>query len=226
MAMMRGLFEYQYQATGLTLRPRIPPGINRLEQHFPVRFGRKQLYLSTVGAGKITAVTINGRPWKAFNAETVSLPYDRTPEVAFIQVCLGGAQAAPFSLSKPSTDLPAAIAGTANLELGALETRVARLRAFCRRMTSEGQGRAYESAHAQLAVDYLATTKRRFELAQEGRLEPLADSSQQAADKSYVHTTSKLCDGIEQKLESYQKSTDPRLKRIYELWAVSAGSEP
>ena len=65
-AMVRGLFEYLYRADALTLVPHIPPGITRLQQDFPVRFGRKQLYLATVGTGPVTAVTINGQPWTRF----------------------------------------------------------------------------------------------------------------------------------------------------------------
>ena len=80
--MIRGLFEYLYRADGLTLVPHIPPGITRLEQDFPIRFGRKRLYLATVGAGPVTAVTINGQPWTRFDAQTVDLPYDDMPDEA------------------------------------------------------------------------------------------------------------------------------------------------
>ena len=64
---VRGLFEYLYRAEGLTLLPHIPPGITRLEQRFPVRFGAKRLYLATVGKGPITGVAINGVPWNSFD---------------------------------------------------------------------------------------------------------------------------------------------------------------
>ena len=67
-AMIRGLFEYLYQADGLTILPHIPPGITRLEQRFPIRFGQKRLYLATGGSGPVTGVTVNGQPWKEFDA--------------------------------------------------------------------------------------------------------------------------------------------------------------
>ena len=95
-AMLRGLFEYLYRADGLTLLPHIPPGITRLEQHFPIRFGRKRLYLSTVGRGPVTAVTVNEKPWKSFDAKSVLLPYDQTPDEAVIQIALGGAKPGRF----------------------------------------------------------------------------------------------------------------------------------
>ena len=78
-AFMRGLFEYRYDAAGLTLSPRLPPSITRLEQLDPVRFGTKQVFLSSKGLGAITGVKVNGRRWKQFDRESVFLPYDKTP---------------------------------------------------------------------------------------------------------------------------------------------------
>ena len=105
-ALIRGLFEYLYQADGLTILPHIPPGITELQQRFPIRFGQKRLYLATVGSGPITAVTINGQPWKAFDAKSITLPYDQTPDRAVIQICLGGAAPGRSSPRRPTTPLP------------------------------------------------------------------------------------------------------------------------
>ena len=92
-AFMRGLFEYLYRADGLTLVPHVPPGITELEQCDPVRFGNKRILVSTVGAGPITAVRVNGRKWKQFDRATVFLPYSKTPDVARVQIVLGRCQA-------------------------------------------------------------------------------------------------------------------------------------
>jgi hypothetical protein len=105
-AMMRGLMEYIYRADGLTLLPHVPPGITRLEQHFPVRFGAKRLYLAVTGSGPVTAVLVNGRPWKLFDAASIRLPYDETPAEAVIQIALGGAAHAPFAPRKADAALP------------------------------------------------------------------------------------------------------------------------
>lgn len=90
-AFVRGLFEYLYRADALTVLPHIPPGIVELEQRFPIRFGPKRLWLATVGSGPITAVTLNGRPWKTFDAQSVSLSFAETPDDAIVQIVLGGA---------------------------------------------------------------------------------------------------------------------------------------
>lgn len=101
-AMLRGLFEYLYRADGLTLIPHLPPGISRLEQRFPVRFGTKRLYLSTEGTGPLTAVWINGKPWKSFDSTSVFLPYEQIPVEAHVTLCLGGA--APRSHCRPPSE--------------------------------------------------------------------------------------------------------------------------
>lgn len=97
-AMVRGLFEYVYGADALVLRPHVPPGITRLMQHFPIRFGRKQLYLATVGSGPVTAVLVNGQPYASFDQGSVTLPYEQVPERALIQIILGGAKPAPVAI--------------------------------------------------------------------------------------------------------------------------------
>ncbi len=91
-ALIRGLFEYLYRADGLTILPHIPPGIVALDQRFAVRFGTKRLFLSTVGTGSITAVAINGQTYKSFDAQSVFLPYDETPDTADIRIALGSAK--------------------------------------------------------------------------------------------------------------------------------------
>ena len=98
--LIRGLFEYLYSADGLRLVPHIPEGITRLEQRFPIRFGTKRLYLAVAGNGPIESVRVNGKRWKSFDAESVFLPYNSTPELAAIQIIRGNAAANPFKAPK------------------------------------------------------------------------------------------------------------------------------
>lgn len=100
-AFVRGLFEYLYRADGLTLLPHIPPGITRLEQRFPIRCGTKSLFLATVGKGPITAVTLNGEPWKQFDSQSVFLTYEQIPQRAMIEIALGGVRLNGFQPPQP-----------------------------------------------------------------------------------------------------------------------------
>jgi len=433
-ALIRGLFEYLYRADGLTLLPHVPPAITRLEQHFPIRLGTKRLYLATIGSGPVTAVSVNGRPWTRFDAKSVFLPYNETPDEAIIQISLGGATPMPFTPTRATTELPPPppadaktwspkrfppitpndlplrigadsngasrflgdiarpcvfgralhakeiaalaagklgtdparigdwtfderkgsafpnaagpglparivgevvvidsphgkairLAGKGHLEvaddpkldltqactlaawicpkalpgggarildkttvgasdgylldtypgnslrlicergslgfdarlapgrwahvgatiaadgslalylngkrvahvrrsaptpLAGLRERVARMRVFHKRLAAAGLGNSYEAAHARLAVEYFDTFHRRMQLEADGTLKPLPPRSQLAADRSYLATTARLCDGLERTLKSYEKSTDPRHKRLYQLWS-------
>ena len=108
-AMVRGLFEYLYRADGLTVLPHVPPGVTELRQRFPIRLGTKRLYLSTVGSGPVTGVTLNGRPYMKFDAATVTLPDTDMPSEAHIQILLGGARPLVLdALSHNDQTLPAA----------------------------------------------------------------------------------------------------------------------
>src|SRR6185295_8870405 len=85
-AMIRGLFEYLYQADRLILIPHIPAGITRLEQKDPIRFGGKRLFLSTIGQGHVTAVELNGQVWTDFTPERITLPFDQMLDESHILV--------------------------------------------------------------------------------------------------------------------------------------------
>jgi hypothetical protein len=219
-AFMRGLFEYLYRANGLTLIPHIPPAIEELQQLDPVRFGQKKLFLTTVGRGPVTAVKVNGRNWKQFDAASVFLPYDKTPSVAHIEILLGNAKSPTGRASVPaSPDSPVALeTKPPSPELAALDQRVGQLREFHRRLGKTGLGETSEAAHVQLALDCIQTAHCRQRLLQAGRIKPLAGPAEAAADKSYVETAQKLCTGLDAVLKSSETATAATSRKIYAIW--------
>jgi len=228
-AMIRGLFEYLYRADGLTLIPHIPPSITRLEQRFPVRFGTKKLYLSTYGTGAISSVNINGQKWDTFDAESVFLPYARTPDIAHIQIVLGHAKPQPplpVNITHTLADVPTETAPfwnagwlpDASEEFKELPSLVKRLCKFHVGLIEAGLAESYEAAHAKLAIDCVATIQKRRKLLNEGKIKPLPNESQTAADLSYIDTAIKHCNGLATALESYAQSDNPEKQRIYQLW--------
>lgn len=225
-AMVRGLFEYLYRADGLTILPRVPPGITKLQQKFPIRFGTKKLYLSTIGTGPVTSVEVNGKSWKTFNAESIFLAYDKTPPIAQIRITFGGAKlqpAEPTTITetvKAAVSLPAAddeFWKDANIPPD-LQTSAQKLYRFHSELIQADLRETYEAAHAKLAVDYINTIKKRHQMLKNGKLKPLPPESQSAADKSYIDTAQKLCTGLEKQLSSYAESTDKNKKKIYQIW--------
>jgi hypothetical protein len=225
-AFMRGLFEYLYRADSLALVPHVPPGITELEQFDPVRFGHKRILLSTVGSGPITAVRVNGRKWKQFTQSTVFLPYIKTPELAKVQIVFGGAALKGGRASSRAQTTPPNLedqleAGASSIS-AALVKRAARLRDFERRLTAAGLGASYEAEHARLAADCVATARQRRELIKTGKINPLPQAREAAADRCYLETATKLCDGLEAVLKKYENASDPQKRQAYELWVRAA----
>lgn len=238
-AMLRGLFEYLYRADGLTLVPHIPPSITRLEQHFPVRFGEKQLYLATAGTGPISAVTVNGEAWTRFDAHAVNLPYEDTPDEAVISIGLGGAAPVRFQPRKPTSDVPDVTAADELLaqylndrpetakaeqpspaELNQLGKRVMRFRGLYLDLVAAGLANGYEGAHTRLVVQCYVVATERLQLLSDGKLKPLeATVSQRAADASYFQTAIRLCQGLENVLDSYSGAEESHRRRIHALWS-------
>jgi len=209
----------------LTLIPHIQPGVTKLEQRFPVRFGSKKLYLSTVGRGPITAVRVNGKRWEQFDSQALFLPYAQTPAVATIAIALGGAEPGLSPRQPPEETLHSAVSEAETPDwLARLDARAARLAAFHARLVQEGLSETYEAAHAKLAVDYVAVLHQRARLQSEGRLGRLAEPSQTAADNSYTETAQRLCDGIEGVINSYGHAEEPVKRWMHQLWMGGAGA--
>jgi hypothetical protein len=229
-ALMRGLFEYLYRADGLTLVPHVPPGITELEQIDPVRFGTRRIVLSTIGTGPITGVRVNGRKWKQFDQVTVFLPYGMTPELAKVQIMLGNAKPGGRASARAQT---AAIISqnqsspggspSPTADLAALEKRAARVREFGRRLAAAGLGEGYEASHARVAAECVAVARARRELIERGKLKPLPDKREAAANRSYLATATKVIDGLEATLKAYEKASSPQQRQIHKFWVATGG---
>jgi hypothetical protein len=232
-AMIRGLFEYIYSAEGLTLLPHIPPNITELEQLFPIRFGKKRLYISTVGHGAVSAVWVNGKHHNYFDGKSVFLPYHETPDVAYIQIVLGDAK--PKPLAKRPAQAISQLTGktqaeptskgytskTLKMALDMLNAKAEKLQAFYSQLVKEGFEESYEATHAKLAIDFITTIRIRFRLLAEGKIKSLSGPSQEAADRSYVDTAVRLYEGLVKLLKSYVNSDEPRKRQMYEVWLYS-----
>jgi hypothetical protein len=219
-AFLRGLFEYLYRADGLTLMPHIPPTVTELEQRDPVRFGAKKIFLSVLGSGEVTAVKVNGRKWKAFDGVSVFLAYDKTPDIARVEILLGEAKPSSRQLAKSAPALePQDQTGKTVVSDTQVEKRVDRVREFHRRLVAGHLGETYEAAHARLVLDFAEVTATRRELLRADKIRRLPEPSQTAADKSYDETLAKLCGGLDSVLKSYERSPDASRRKMFQLWS-------
>jgi hypothetical protein len=221
--LIRGLFEYLYDSQGLKLLPHIPPTVTELDQRFPIRLGAKRIYLIAVGKGPVTSVLVNGKTWNRFDAESIFLPYEGTPDVATVQILLGGAKAIETQIPKPS-DAKAPSLGDPFWNLSglvayrAVDPLLPRVGAFYARLLEAGLGETYEAQHAKLVVDYVTVVHEREKVKTEGKLPKLPETSQAAADRSYVEAAERLAQGLDKILNSYEQSGALEKKRFVEVW--------
>ncbi len=229
-ALIRGLFEYLYRADGLTLLPHIPEGIARLEQRFPIRYGQKKLYLSTAGSGPITSVTVNGAAWKGFDAKSVFLPYDKTPDAASIEIALGGAKTTPAPIPAKAIDA-VPLADNAFWDIGAFlklcsntaapKVSLPRFGAFYTRLCAAGLGDSYEAQHAKRVVDCVRAIHGREILIANGALSAIPEASRGAANRAFVDTAEKLGLGLQMAMENPGASTEARSPVVLQCWEES-----
>ncbi len=193
--MMRGLFEPVYSAEGLTIYPHVPPGITELHQKEPFRFGSKRVYFETIGAGAISSVTINGNAWNQHDAQSIRLPFDRTPDQAHIVIAMGDADAKDLTAGQFE-----AIDSTMKLPPSTqpLQPNVDRLNRFIAAMTQAKLGDREEVAHAREAIDLLRAGGQRAELIKSGAIKKLAEASEKAADDTYLRDFNKMVAGLDQ----------------------------
>lgn len=83
-ALVRGLFEYLYDAKSLTLLPHLPDSLTQVVQKFGVRWGPYRLFISSEGvrSSGIGAVTLNGTALgqpHTFNSTTLVLDFGAMP---------------------------------------------------------------------------------------------------------------------------------------------------
>lgn len=223
-AIVRGLFEYLYTADTLTIIPHIPTGITRLDQKFPVRFGTKRIALRTVGQGPVTSVTINGNPCSTFDERSVRLEYGALPDSAVVAIGLGGSAtdqvgSAPELSARHQQDLDTEASQLFAVSAGNnAEALAARIAKFASTLDASDSRNSYEASHAGLAVEAINAIVARKRLNDAGKLAALPEPTKSAADKLYVDTALKLCQGLEQTLNAYESSADPAKVAIYQAW--------
>jgi hypothetical protein len=243
-AFIRGLFEYLYNADGLNLVPHIPKGIKKLRQNFPIRFGNKRLYLTTLvppsdeiteeGIGEITSVWVNGKQWETFGKGMVFLDYNKTPDIAQITICMGDASPKESYIPEqigtkvfPSDSKFWDISDLENVvpsedkPLAEDIISLSNIGIFYAHLCDLGFGETYEAKHARLIVDYVEAIHVRAKMKSEGKINILPPSSQIAADKSYIDSANRLVQGLRIVIESYEQSNDPHKKRLYTIWSES-----
>jgi hypothetical protein len=177
--LLRGLFQYEYIASGLRLRPLAPPALTRYAQKAPAWFGQTRVYAAVTGAGPVRAAAVNGKTQRVEEDGALFLALDGAPARVTVEFLRGDAR--PRGAAQPAEPLkiPAASdltfwrAGPAPGEepkAGDARVDYSPLDAFLQAMHAAGLGETFEAGQARAALELLAACHERRALAAEGKL--------------------------------------------------------
>jgi hypothetical protein len=233
-ATLRGLFDYEYRADRLILRPRVPGCITRYVQKEPVRFGSKRVYMTCRNAGpKIKSVSVNGQPVEVTSPDEVALLYDPLPQEARLEIATEGGWPAGSGTrptdkvtvapgaAQPDT-LLTAVAKTGAAELpAALQKPLAVLTALDRRLANE-PGADYERSFVRQTLEAINVSRQRTAVEPgPGYFRPMTPEKRAAIVKLYEDTALRMYQGLTQRMADYAKSPATREKRLAELFRRS-----
>ena len=226
---LRGLFEYEYLSDGLTIYPHIPEGIKNMEQHFPVFFGEKKIYIRTIGTGTVHSVEVDGKIFTDFDAKSIRLKPKATPGVMVVSIGLGPEKVSadskllppnPSNISKSSIGEVARLLPGYQPKSGILPTSemLQKLENFEVQLSRKGFQESYELSHIRLILESAGVIRQRVALKLSGKLVLLPEVSQTAADQLYLDTLTKLYAGLVTQLEKNLSSEKTQDRQIAELW--------
>jgi hypothetical protein len=224
-ATVRGLFDLEYRADRLILRPRVPGTITRYAQKAPVRFGSKRVYLSCRNGGPLVkSVKVNGRVLKIASPAEVALSYEDLPDTATIEITTeGGWPREPATAAYPASPSLAPERGRAfpaRADLPeSLKKPFAVLAALKTKLALE-KGAEADLAFVETAIASFEACRERAVLEPgPGYFRAITAERRQSIVKFYEQAALSMYQGLAGRMARYAASGEARLGRIAALFA-------
>jgi len=219
-AVLRGLFDYDYKADRLILRPRVPGYISHYSQKEPVRFGEKSLYISCRNGGpQVKSVKVNGKKLRTMNQEEVVLMYSDLPAEAKVEIVTdGGWEKGEITSGYPeipSLSAEQAQQGTLPDSLQILYTRFTEMDKLLKGETGSEFDRSFVSAAMKSFEAY------RFRAVMEtgpGYFRPIDQQRKEAMIMVYAKAAAGMYQGFENRMQDYAREGGPEQKKIASLF--------
>jgi hypothetical protein len=222
-ATIRGLFDYEYRADRLILRPRVPGSITSYVQKQPVRFGEKKLYLSCRNGGPtVEEVKVNGQTLKTAAGKEVTLLYNELPEDATVEITTGGGWPEDVSHVTYPVVPPLSPTQVSNSTLLAdlpdsLKKPYNTLTSMKKALESEKES-WYEKAFVDIAIKAIEDYRARVALDPgPGYYRPISPERRASINRSYASSALAMYRGIVKRIEKRAASGTDQEKRIASL---------
>jgi hypothetical protein len=223
-ATIRGLFDYDYRADRLVLRPRVPPAITEYVQKEPIRFGDKRLTITCQNGGpNVSSVAVNGKPVKVDSPEAAVLIYEELPANAKVEITTGGGWSVELPL--PATPPTPAATRIAASRQAALPVSLRKPYAVMKKMesflTKEPEIAEQELAFVRETLAAIEAWRKRTAIAPQGYFRPMTVQKRDLIVNFYENAAANMVNGFAKRMAAYAKSSDPRKKRLAELFQLS-----
>ena len=224
--LLRGLFEYDYRADGLRIRPHLPPDITSYTQKWPVMFGRTQIYLNVNGTGPVKSAVAAGHEC-SINNGWIELDPDGNPGIISVEIVRGdespGVQWEPLSpkvLKLPDKKEFWQIPEKANSD----DRHIAleKVYSFYKELVRAGFENSYEAAQARASLELLMARNERMKMLIDRSLVipdlgPIPPSDQDAVSLNYFEKARHIAGGLADRLNGYSiwnERSDPEIVAI------------
>lgn len=220
-ATIRGLFDYDYRADRLVLRPRVPSCIAEFAQKEPIRFGEKSVYITCRNGGsRVKSATVNGRPLVIESPDAVALIYADLPEKAEVEIVTEGGFApdpSPSVVSK--TPAAKTVAAAPKTELPAsLQKPYATLKSLEKLLAGEKNIAPRDRAFLREAIGAIEAWRARTAVEPQGFFRPMTEAKRDSIVKFYENAALNMFNGFAKRMAAYAKSADAGQKRLAELF--------
>jgi hypothetical protein len=220
-ATIRGLFDYDYKADRLVLRPRIPGTITEYTQKEPVRFGKKSVYLSCHNNGpKVKSVKVNGKNLIISTPDEVALIYSELPENAKIEIVTeGGWEKEEVTPGYPI--IPALVTGNAQKsDLPDSLKNQYRVLTELDKLLEKESGFEFDRAFVKSAIESFEAYQYRAGMeVGSGYFRPIDEQRKHAMVRSFAKAALRMYRGIENRMEKYTEKGDSQQKHLAELFS-------
>lgn len=226
-ATVRGLFDYEYRADRLILRPRIPGTITQYTQKEPVRFGNKKILLSCDNGGPmVRSVTVNGESVKVESPDAAVLMFDQLPDLAKVHIITeGGWPEEQPPAATPATPAPSTVAAAPQVELPeTLRKPHAVLCTMDELLAAEPDVSESDRLFVREAIAAIEAWKARTGIVPQGFFRPMTADRRDAIVNFYETTALALFNGFANRMTRYESSADPRKNHMARLFRQASDS--
>jgi hypothetical protein len=226
--LLRGLFEYDYRANSLRIRPHIPSTISSYIQKQPALFGKTKIYLTVTGNGAVKSAKVNGKAWKIERDGWINLK-NLTGNSANLSVEIVCGNAKSRGAWKPGLRKPLVIPDDLTIwelapsEVNKFHVDLKKVSLFYKEMIKANLQDTYEAEMARTSLELVIARHERRKMLKSGKLivpdlSPMIPlCNEKGVDKLYLDSARKIAGGLVDKMAGRALLKEPSAPEIVKI---------